>query len=1382
MPEPSAVWLVDISKTIESAIGALARANLDAKSHNGRVQLVLVTVTAGMSGSASPAHGMAGKMSFARQLQAQATKSEEDEVYPTSGRKQSAADLASPSTRPAITMHTEAAEAWERGLCIAAVKFKAQRLYISNTPPPKKASRRLFRKHEPAPIMDFPLDLLPSTCTLLIPKADKLITLQGHLNASAPSIETLLLINGLGAPSALHSFNGSRGPSPSRKGLPPLSPRGFTPRLFSPRTASPTDTTDPQLGNPHHQANSAFQGNSLQGVSHRVEVYRPGLPPSPPAVCSPSTAAGVAYSAALASGSTAAAAAAPLGSSSLSPSRTAAGGGAGATGIDPRVQPPSPRIHFRPFNVSASFASRSIKRRIPSASMRAAFVRRMLSPSAARRGRAGGADGLDSDDSSGGGSTHFFNRARGFSLSSSFGSHSGGGPGASGGTAGAGGAAGAAGGGAGSGELLRSRLQRQNSFSNLEALMAAGTCSGTFAVGSGAPLLGTGGYYGDTDFPTTASNGDAAAAAAAASAAAGAGGIAAGVGAGGFSGGSLADAVQRAARAGAMAGRGRSMIPQSEPLCLGMSAAVLMDDSDEEDEEEERESERGSERGEESGSERGGSEKAGRLGLQLNLRARPPTPPKSPVARSMASCSVSSAASIPELEEGEEEEDEEDAGNEVLQRTTASHSMSTAQPAHQASFTGSDRGSAGPSPPSNLPATPPRPHSSSRAFPNRRSPPSALSALPNSPPISTSSKSPPPQAPIALLIPSNPLETLETAFSSPQLSLSPSSPHDPAQAPTTPRLPKSPGTPTSFPSQAPTTPRLPKAFSNPNPPTTPPGLALTKSSSISALAQLPASPKGVLGAVHMPSTPQGVLGAAHMPCTPDAMQLPSTPRPVLAPLCGAALDLNQDSPQDLLQDSAYTSLPEVESPCSISSRSSSGGTTSQRNNWSNGNRHRGSLDCAARERERERVRGEEEQEEGITFVTGEFSTKYSSSSLSAWSPARSEASSASRLFRTESRTSTESSRPSTECRTFSRAEILQATDHFSPKTILTKTVLGTLHKGTLFGSTVAVKRLEHASSCEEEDFQREVSILSKVRHPHVALMMGQCPEERCIVYEHLPGGSLLERLAKTPGAKPWAPLTWHDRIRVSCELAAALVFLHCHDPPIVHGDLRPENILLDRNKRSKVGDVGIAQFVGQGEVLPETWRLSGSVGYIDPSEMQTGEVTGRSDVYALGLIILQLLLGQPNIRALHKQLMPFKRAGGAVEAAVDELMCCLDPAAGIWPRKVAERMLAMALLCVLNDAEARPDFVGCVFPELRHVGQWAEAERKRRCPGQEEKLMCPLSKTRMQDPVIAADGYTYERRCIEEWFKDSSVSPKTGKPLSHKALIPNLTILAFVNS
>ncbi|CAI7923342.1 unnamed protein product [Closterium sp. NIES-54] len=1276
-------------------------------------------------------------------------------------------------------MHTEAAEAWERGLCIAAVKFNAQRLYISNTPPPKKASRRLFRKHEPAPIMDFPLDLLPSTCTLLIPKADKLITLQGHLNASAPSIETLLLINGLGAPSALHSFNGSRGPSPSRKGLPPLSPRGFTPRLFSPRTASPTDTSDPQAGNPHHQANSSLQGNSLQGVSHRAEVYRPGLPPSPPAVCSPSTAAAVAYSAALASGSTAAA------------GMTGMTGAAGVTGADPRVQPPSPRIHFRPFNVSASFASRSIKRRIPSASMRAAFVRRMLSPSAARRGRAAGADGLDSDDSSsfssGGGSTHFFNRARGFSLSGSFGSHSAAGFGAgaaaaaAAAAAGAGAGAGTAAAGGAGGEMLRARLQRQNSFSNLEALMAAGTCSGTFAVGSGAPLLGTGGYYGDTDFPTTAAGAAAGAGAAGAAAAAvAAAGAAGGAGVGGFSGASLADAVQRAARAGAMAGRGRSMIPQSEPLCLGMSAAVLMDDSDDEDEEEEmgsergseRGSEKGSERGEESGREQGGSEKAGRLGgAPFNLRARPPTPPKSPVARSMASCSVSSAASIPELEEGEDEDEEEEeqgAGKEALGRPATSCSLSTAQ----------------------HPATPPPRHSSPRTFPSRPSPPSALTALPNSPLTPASSKTPTPQAPIVLSIPDHPFEM---ASSSPRLSLSPSSPHDPMQAPTTPRLPKSPGTPTSFPSHAPTTPRLPKAFSNPNPPTTPPGLGLTKSSSISALAQLPSSPKGVLVAVHMPSTPQGVLGAAHMPstpegvlggahmpCTPDAMQLPSTPRPVLAPLCGAALDLSHDSPQDSLQDSAYASLPEVESPCSISSRSSSGGTTSHRNNWSSSNRHRSSLDSAARERERERVRGrgEEEQEEGITFVTGEFSTKYSSSSsLSAWSPARSESSSASRLFRTESRTSTES-RPSTECRTFSRAEILQATDHFSPKTILTKTVLGTLHKGTLFGSTVAVKRLEHASSCEEEDFQREVSILSKVRHPHVALMMGQCPEERCIVYEHLPGGSLLERLAKTPGAKPWAPLTWHDRIRVSCELAAALVFLHCHDPPIVHGDLRPENILLDRNKRSKVGDVGIAQFVGQGEVLPETWRLSGSVGYIDPSEMQTGEVTGRSDVYALGLIILQLLLGQPNIRALHKQLMPFKRAGGAVEAAVEELMCCLDPAAGIWPRKVAERMLAMALLCVLNDAEARPDFVGCVFPELRHVGQWAEAERKRRCPGQEEKLMCPLSK----DPVIAADGYTYERRYIEEWFKDSSVSPKTGKPLSHKALIPNLTILAFVNS
>ncbi|GJP82636.1 hypothetical protein CLOP_g12870 [Closterium sp. NIES-67] len=730
MPEPSAVWLVDISKSIESAVGALARANLDAKRHNGRVQLVLVTVTAGMSGSVSPAHGMAGKVSFARQLQAQTIQAEE-ECYPTPGRKHSGAEPVSPSARPAITMHTEAADGWERGLCVAAVKFKAQRLYISDTHPPKKASRRLFRKHDPSPIMDFPLDLLPSSCTLLIPKADKTITLQGLLNASAPSIETLLLINGSGAPSALHSFNGSRGPSPSRKGLPPLSPRGFAPRLFSPRTASPSDA-DSHRPVPHRL-------DSHEGY-HRDGYQRPGLPPSPPAVCSPSTAAAVAYSAALASGSPTPTA--PLGASSLSPSAAAAAAG------DPRVHPPSPRIHFRPFNVSASFASRSIKRRIPSASMRAAFVRRMLSPSA-RRGRAG-TDGMDGDDSSSSSTHHFFNRARGLSLRASLSSHS-----AAGATA-----------GAGAGDEGPPRLQRQKSFSNLESLMAAGTCSGTFAVGSGAPLLGTGAYGDDASTGAGAS---------------------AGGGVGAFSAASLAEAAQRAARAGAMGGGGAqhdsavgaTVLEHVGPLCSWTTRMTR------------RRRRSGGVRGTGGrrvavrGREVRGGEERGQGGWPCRSVCEPGRPRHpSPRQHGPASCSVGSTTSIPELENEEADDEGEEEGGGAQVRPATGGCMSAEGRVRGGSMGG--RGVVGPSgcgamvppPPSSPPSAQPTSDHSSKGFPTSSSPATVLPALPTSPASPAPSKTPSTSHLSKVLTIPNPLP----AASSLQVPKSPSSP-GPAQAP-----------------------------------------------------------------------------------------------------------------------------------------------------------------------------------------------------------------------------------------------------------------------------------------------------------------------------------------------------------------------------------------------------------------------------------------------------------------------------------------------------------------------------------------------------------------------------------------------------------------------
>ena len=105
----------------------------------------------------------------------------------------------------------------------------------------------------------------------------------------------------------------------------------------------------------------------------------------------------------------------------------------------------------------------------------------------------------------------------------------------------------------------------------------------------------------------------------------------------------------------------------------------------------------------------------------------------------------------------------------------------------------------------------------------------------------------------------------------------------------------------------------------------------------------------------------------------------------------------------------------------------------------------------------------------------------------------------------------------------------------------------------------------------------QVLILTKVRHPHLVNLLGSCDEVSALVYDYLPNGSLEDCLS-CKGNTP--ALTWQVRTRIIGEICSALIFLHSHKPkPIVHGDLKPSNILLDADLVSKLGDFGIARFL-----------------------------------------------------------------------------------------------------------------------------------------------------------------------------------------------------------
>ncbi|CAL9104929.1 unnamed protein product [Musa textilis] len=354
------------------------------------------------------------------------------------------------------------------------------------------------------------------------------------------------------------------------------------------------------------------------------------------------------------------------------------------------------------------------------------------------------------------------------------------------------------------------------------------------------------------------------------------------------------------------------------------------------------------------------------------------------------------------------------------------------------------------------------------------------------------------------------------------------------------------------------------------------------------------------------------------------------------------------------------------------------------------------------------------------------------------------------------------------CRRYSKNEIEVATDNFSEAKKIGEGGCGYVYKCNLDQTPVAVKVLRQDARDKEAEFLREVKILSQIHHPNLVLLLGVSLESGCLVYEYMENGSLEDHLFNRDGKRP---LPWIIRFRILYEVACGLTFLHGNKPePIVHRDLKPGNILLDRNYVSKIGDVGLAKLLS--DVVPDgltEYRetiLAGTFFYMDPEYQRTGTVRPKSDLYALGVIALQLLTGKnPNglIVGMENAIR-----GGTFSAV-------LDQSVKDWPLAEAERLAKLALQCSRLTCRERPDLDSEVLPELEDILNkgYAIINLKKHNIDAPKHYFCPILMEIMDDPYVAADGYTYEHRAIRAWLEKYEISPVNKLRLPHTSIIPN---------
>ncbi|KAL8468752.1 hypothetical protein ACS0TY_031814 [Phlomoides rotata] len=184
------------------------------------------------------------------------------------------------------------------------------------------------------------------------------------------------------------------------------------------------------------------------------------------------------------------------------------------------------------------------------------------------------------------------------------------------------------------------------------------------------------------------------------------------------------------------------------------------------------------------------------------------------------------------------------------------------------------------------------------------------------------------------------------------------------------------------------------------------------------------------------------------------------------------------------------------------------------------------------------------------------------------------------------------------------------------------------------GEVVAVKKIHerpnkdaHSVDSEMDEYDVEVETLGKIRHKNIVRLWCCCSTEKCklLVYEYLPNGSLGDLLHKSKSTL----LDWPTRFKIALDAAEGLSYLH-HDsvPPVIHRDVKSNNILLDQDLGAKISDFGVAKIVRKGNSLESMSVIAGSCGYIAPEYAYTLHVTEKSDIYSFGVVILELVTGK----------------------------------------------------------------------------------------------------------------------------------------------------------
>ncbi|KAG2641640.1 PTI1-like tyrosine-protein kinase 1 [Panicum virgatum] len=293
----------------------------------------------------------------------------------------------------------------------------------------------------------------------------------------------------------------------------------------------------------------------------------------------------------------------------------------------------------------------------------------------------------------------------------------------------------------------------------------------------------------------------------------------------------------------------------------------------------------------------------------------------------------------------------------------------------------------------------------------------------------------------------------------------------------------------------------------------------------------------------------------------------------------------------------------------------------------------------------------------------------------------------------------EISPPTIDVPDLSLDDLKEKTDNFGSRALIGEGSYGRVYHATLDdGRQAAVKKLDASENEPNDEFLKQVSLASKLKHENLVEMLGYCVEGnyRILAYEFATMGSLHDVLhgrKGVQGAQPGPVLDWMQRVKIAIEAAKGIEYLHEKvQPSIIHRDIRSSNVLLFEDFKAKIADFNLLNQAPDMAARLHSTRVLGTFGYHAPEYAMTGQLTQKSDVYSFGVVLLELLTGRKPVDHTMPRGQQSLVTWATPRLSEDKVKQCVDPRLkGEYPPKGVAKLAAVAALCVQYEAEFRPN-------------------------------------------------------------------------------------------